>query len=141
MWFKFPDGVDQISVEQQVFIPEHEDKKSGGRFFRAPDHFAATILGQPGFERVQQPEGAPEDFPKEDPRSAKVVDELSLANQALQQELVMLRQENKDLAAERDGLKKSIENLEDQLDKREAEIDELKKSGDKGGSTKPKGGD
>lgn len=63
MWFKFPKNVEQISVEQQMFVPEH--RKGSASFFRAPDHFAPTILSLGmGFERVDQPDDAPDDLPE-----------------------------------------------------------------------------
>lgn len=142
MWFKLPDGVDQISVEQQIFREEFSDDK--GRYFRAPDHFAPIILGQTGFERVTQPEGAPDDIKAEDPRRGKAMDELADANTALQAEVVQLRQEVKDLTAERDALNTSVSSLESQLDEADKKIAELESAADDPdtkSSSKKKGGD
>jgi hypothetical protein len=55
MWVRFPDGTSQVSIEQQTFHVEHEDKE-GNKYFQVPDHFAPTILDLlPGFRRVDRP--------------------------------------------------------------------------------------
>jgi hypothetical protein len=128
MWFRFPDGTDQVSVEQQIFREEHKDE--GGSYFRAPDHFAATILGLGGFSRVEQPKGAPEDLPKEDPQATRAIDELSTVNTALQQELIQLREDNKNLIVERDSLQRLVDDMQAKLDEQDAEIADLKSSDD-----------
>lgn len=127
MWFAFPEGVDQISVEQQIFRPEHKDK-DGRQFFRAPDHFAPTILGQPGFARVEQPEGAPEDLPKDDPQRSAALDQMATEVGALQEEVVRLRAENADLIKERDALLASNKGLEEELDAQDKELTKLRES-------------
>lgn len=138
MWFRFPDGVDQVSVEQQIFGVEHED--DGGKYFRAPDHFAPIILGLGNFSRVEQPKGAPDDLPKEDPKAAKVMDELSLANSALQQELLQLREDNKNLITERDSLQRLVDDMQKKMDEQDEKIAELESEESSGGSSRKKKG-
>jgi hypothetical protein len=111
MWFLFPKDTDQITVEQQNFTVEAEDE-DGNKFFRAPDHFAPTILALPGFSRAQQPEGAPDDLPKEDPKRADALDQLSAQLEALKLENERLRDENRERQAK--------------LEKAEAELSEVK---------------
>lgn len=60
MWFQFPEGCSEVSVEQQNFLCEFTDAAGRG-YFRAPDHFAAQLFVVPGFAAVDPPEGAPED--------------------------------------------------------------------------------
>lgn len=114
MWFRFPEGVDQISVEQQLFHPEAEDDE-GRKFFRAPDHFAPTLLGLPGFSRSEPPEGAPEDLPPSDPKRAEAVDKLSAEMESLREENTRLRQELGAARRERDGLQTKVDDLESEI--------------------------
>lgn len=51
-WFRMPKGVERVQVALQDF--KAEVLHDGGHFFRAPDHFAPTILGLSGFS-VQVP--------------------------------------------------------------------------------------
>jgi hypothetical protein len=65
MWFRFPPGAESITVELQNFGTEWSALDADGKeqkFFRAPDHFAPTILALPGFGSVPQPDGAPDDL-------------------------------------------------------------------------------
>lgn len=55
MWFRLPEGVDNISVERQAFATEVRDS-SGRGYFRAPDHFAPTLMSIPGFGAASPPE-------------------------------------------------------------------------------------
>jgi len=80
MWFRFPEGTEQISVQQQVFVPEYRDAK-GANFFRAPDHFAPIILSQTDCLAIR-PEG--EDVPTDMPSTLGVrgdaVDDMASLN-------------------------------------------------------------
>lgn len=111
MWFKFPAGVDQISVEQQLFAVEVKDEAGAG-FFRAPDVFAPTILNLPGFARADPPEGAPEDLPPVDPKRAEAVDKLSAEVESLREENQRLRQELGAARRERDALQTQLDDFE-----------------------------
>jgi hypothetical protein len=64
MWFRFPEGTREISVQLQNFFPEAKDE-DGRDCFRAPDHFAPIILDLPGFGQGK-PIGNPKDLPKDD---------------------------------------------------------------------------
>lgn len=104
MWFRFPEGIDNISVEQQNFQSEYEDKDRV-KYFRAPDHFAPVILDLQGFTRMATPpEGAPPDLPKEDPEASRALGNLASQVDALKQDNLNLREENMALIAERDML-------------------------------------
>lgn len=95
MWFQLPEGCGGITVERQEFMPEFRNDK-GTAYFRAPDHFAPRILALKGFVAVQQPEGAPEDLPKEDPARDGAIEELTRNLEAQRIEVQNLRS---DLAA------------------------------------------
>jgi hypothetical protein len=92
VWFKFPKGAESISVEQQSFGIEAKDAE-GGCYFRAPNHFAAKILGIPGFITAEPPEGSPADLPLSDPLRDGAISELSRENDGLKQELQQLRED------------------------------------------------
>lgn len=119
MWFKFPDGVDQIAVEQQNYKAEVE--QGGKKFFRAPDHFAARILDLPGFtgERPQG-EGVPVDLPTSIPGAEGAVSDLTAQLTALKETEVALRETIAALTQERD---KAVAALKEALDK----VEELSK--------------
>lgn len=125
MWFAFPEGIDQLSVEQQIFRPEHKDK-DGRQYFRAPDHFAPAILGQTGFARVQRPEGAPEDLPKEDPRGNAALDQMATEVSALQDEVMRLRAMCNEVIQERDALKATNQTLGEELEALDKEMEALR---------------
>ena len=101
MWFKFPDGVDQISVQQQPFKVEVEQE--GKKFFRAPDHFAPLILDLPGFtgERPQG-DGVPPDLPPSIPGAESTVDALTLQLSELKESEAALRETLATVTKERD---------------------------------------
>lgn len=125
MWFRFPEGVTSISVEQQAFGPEFTDKKTGQNWFRAPDHFAAKILDLQGFFAGEPPEGAPEDLPKEDPARDSAFGQMSGQIGNLQLENDNLKASLAEVSAERDDLKlklyeseQRVTELAEQLSKR-----------------------
>lgn len=114
MWFRFPAGTDQISIEQQSFMVEHEDK-DGVKYFRAPDHFAPVILGLSGFTRVDQPEGAPKDLEPIDPKRAEATDKLAAEVASLQEENQLLRQQLGEARRNHDELRTRHDDLQAEL--------------------------
>jgi len=137
MWFKFPEGTTQISIEQQIFTAESEDK-DGNAYFRAPDHFAPIILGLGGFTRAtedQLPKDAPADLPKSDPERAAAIDVLSADHAALRDRYNLQVEQNQTMHKELqdaltalDGAQKEVARLQAALDKVE---EEAKKAGAK----------
>lgn len=86
IWFRFPPGVTQISVQQMAFNAEHSD--DAGAYFRVPDHFAANILALGmGFTQVARPQGAPEDPVAEPNESAEAIQSLGAQISELQTKL------------------------------------------------------
>jgi len=121
MWFQFPEGVTEISVQQQSFKMEHEDG-SGNKYFRAPAHFAPIILSLPKFKAVaDMPEGAPEDSgPVIDSSSDSTIAQLTaslnasrLENEQLNAALASFRAQNDDLKLELYNLKNDLEAKEE----------------------------
>ncbi len=86
MWFKFPQGTTEISIQQQRFVPEHTDS-DGNLYFRAPNHFAPHILQLKGFGSVSQPDGAVDDLDPNDRERNDAISNLSGTVTQLQQEL------------------------------------------------------
>jgi hypothetical protein len=124
MWVRFPNGTSQVSIEQQTFHVEHEDKE-GNKYFQVPDHFAPTILDLlPGFRRVDRPEGAPEDIKPVDPQRAEATDKLAARASALVEENDRLRQELGAARRERDGLQTKLDDFEAEAVAREQGADE-----------------
>ena len=117
MWFKFPQGVESAQIELQNFGAEYKDGDGRG-YFRAPDHFAANILLLPGFEMTGQPEGAPEDLPKEDLTRGNTIEVLGLENSALRARLA-------EIAVDRDQWKLRTLEAETKLGNAEADLKEL----------------
>lgn len=118
MWFKFPPETYQINVEQQNFVVEAEDK-DGNRYFRAPDHFAPTILSLPGFSKADRPEGGPEDLPKVDPQRADEVESLAAELQSARDENQLLRQQLGEARRERDATQTRHDELSAKLKEQE----------------------
>lgn len=84
MWFRFPLGCTEISIQQQTFHAEHEGverdvegKETVRQYFRAPDHFAPIILDLGGFNHVGQPAGAVDDLTPGNPDQAAAMDSLA----------------------------------------------------------------
>jgi regulator of replication initiation timing len=125
MWFCFPAGVTQINVQQQLFVEEIKDK-DGRSLFRAPDHFAAIILDQPGFSvPAELPKNAPEDLPKSlDPEISNEV--ASLAGQLRQKdfELDNLQASLSEVSMERDSLRVELREVKTELENLKAEGEE-----------------
>lgn len=128
MWFRFPKDVTQISVQQQLFVPEIEDAEGHG-LFRAPDHFAAIILDQPGFSVPGElPKDAPEDLPKS--LDLEVSNEVAaLAGQLRQKdfEIANLSAKISELSMERDALSLELRETKIELANLIADNEEGKK--------------
>jgi len=91
VWFKFPKGVERISVERQQFVAEATDAAGVG-YFRAPDHFAPMILTINGFTIASEvPEGAPADLPRADPLRDTAIAKLTVEAEAMKIEVQNLR--------------------------------------------------
>ena len=120
MWFQFPEGTTEISVQQMNFKPEFEDK-FGGKYFRAPDHFAPIILALPKFKAVaDMPEGAPEDagvdftLGGDNLTIRQLTADLGAArleNEQLNAALASFRAESEDLKLQNYNLKNDLEAL------------------------------
>lgn len=127
MWFRFPEGVTQISVSQQLFVTEIVDSEGRG-LFRAPDHFAAIILDQPGFSvPAELPKDAPEDLPKTlDPEISNEV--AALAGQLRQRdfEIDNLKASLAEASMERDSLRVELREIKTELDNLKVESEEKK---------------
>lgn len=110
MWFKFPEGVTEISVQQQNFYPEIVDPKDGKQCFRAPAHFSGLILGLKGFSRTEPPEGAPDDLlPMVDPGRDATINELRHKVFELETQLSNAKADLAEMTLERDELKLKAE--------------------------------
>lgn len=133
MWFRFPKNVSQISVQQQLFVPEVRDDE-GYDLFRAPDHFAAIILDQPGFAVPEIiPPGAPEDLPKI--LGPEVSNEVAALAAQLRQkdfEIDNLRASLTETSMERDTLRVELSEVKTELANHLAEGEENEESEEKG---------
>ncbi len=107
MWFRFPDGTEQISVEQQNFSVQAEDEN--GKYFQVPDHFAPIILNLGNFSRVERPENAPPDLPQEDTSKPNPMDQLAADLDAQREENHRLREENDQLRTSNLDIQKKLE--------------------------------
>ncbi len=121
MWFQFPEGTDKISVELQNFVGEVE--QNGRNFFRAPDHFAPTILSLPGYSAAR-PTGddLPADLPPTIPGAAGAVDDLTGQISALKEEIEGLKKINTEITAERDRAVAKLTPLADENARLKAEV-------------------
>ena len=99
MWYRFPDGTDSITVQQQSFMAEVTDD-AGHKYFRAPDHFAPNILMLKGFEVAERPEGAEEDTSTADVLRDGAISELGVVNGALRVEVENLRADLNSVSAQ-----------------------------------------
>jgi hypothetical protein len=118
MWFKFPEGTEAITVQQQSFSVEARDNDGNG-YFRAPDHFAAIILDLPGFTHKVPPEGSTDlaDLSPFDPVKDSNVQMLAAKNEALKLENDGLRAAHAEISAERDGLKLKLYEAEQEIER------------------------
>jgi hypothetical protein len=130
MWFRFPLGAERITIERQAFSSEFVDE-AGRHYFRAPGHFAPTVLALAGFDVVENlPEGMPADLPREDPERDKAIAGLTASLTALrddiaglqsdriaaQQALTAAQHENTMLKAELAKANATIADLQDDLE-------------------------
>lgn len=102
MWFRFPEGVSEISIQQLNFKAEWEEEgevKDGNtvrkvtwQFFRAPEHLAPYIMDLKDFAAVGQPEGAPDDLAPGDPGSSTTIQSITGQMNSLQEENLRLRE-------------------------------------------------
>jgi len=110
VWFRFPPGTREISVQQQNFFPEAKDE-NGHDCFRAPDHFASLILDLPGFGEGK-PIGNPEDLPKVDPLRDGAIAQLAGQVEGLKVENESLKATIAEIKIDRDEWKLKFFNLE-----------------------------
>lgn len=128
MWFTFPEGTTNISVQNQAFGVEMTGEDGTG-FFRAPDHFAPIILSIPGFRKAEPPAGAPEDLPKADLLRDGAISELTATVEAQKLQIqnvttdlgaitsraTALQNENLMLSRRLEQTEKELTDLRDQL--------------------------
>lgn len=134
MWFKFPSGTTEISVERQNFIVEATDSEGNG-YFRAPNHFASTILSLKGFAPAEQPEGGPKDLDPNDVLRNGAISDLGKQVVALTQELsdaksglISLNAELRATQTERDQNKLLAEKYRLELEDLKNDIEEGEKT-------------
>jgi hypothetical protein len=121
MWFRFPKGTQGITVEKHYYTVEARNEE-GFEFFRAPAHYAPTILAINGFELGTPPDGAPADLPLPDPARDNALIETTRTNEALKIEITAVREDLNAalakvtaLANEKAELTAKVAKLEDQV--------------------------
>lgn len=100
MWFRMAKGAESIQVQLQNFTVEVPDPRYGHidpgecrHFFRAPDHFAPTILSIPGFT-VETPEDIDESgLPPLAGQRDSAMEQMAAELQAARDELRSAREE------------------------------------------------
>lgn len=148
MWFKFPEGAEGCSIEQQSFASEYKDAE-GRDWFRAPAHFAPAVLGTGlGYEALPQgqaPEGCTieDDLPTHGALGAQVGEraqtiaslqaDLMRANETIQKiesaqrqaegECAALRIANTDLEKENTVLRARLTDFESEQDTQTAVVE------------------
>jgi len=129
MWFQFPPGAESITVQRQNFGVEIKDAQGIG-YFRAPSHFAPTILAIPGFGLARDlPDDAPVDNTgtgKEEKAMSSLAASLEAKDmeiQGLREDLnaamaenASLKEKNAQLLADNDKLQDLMDNIEQQLE-------------------------
>ena len=124
MWFKFPEGVTEISVQQMNFHSEFEDE-SGAQYFRAPDHFAHYILALPKFISVESmPEGAPSDLNPTDTLRDTTIGRLTAELSASKLEVEQLHGAIASFRAQNDDLKLALHNATEEIKNLKADLEE-----------------
>lgn len=130
MWFKFPEGVTEVSIQQQNFKAEVRDAE-GRSYFRVPNHFANTLLMLNGFVIAEPPEGAPADLPQPDTLRDGAIADLSHKVESLQREITGLRSDivatnaaRQALMSERDKLKSDLEEAQEKIADLENKLNE-----------------
>lgn len=127
MWFRFPDGVEQISANLQNF--KTEVTQEGKAFFRAPDHFAPLILDLPGFA-AERPQGKdiPDDLPTSMPGSENALDTLTQQLSAAKESEAAVRETLSAVTNERDKLMAALKVAKEEVDRLKAPEDPEKKN-------------
>lgn len=93
MWFRFPKGASSIAIQQQEFKTEVTDAEGFG-YFRAPPHFAPTILSLAGFISAGElPPDAPPDLSPDDPKKDQAIAEMAASLDAKTMEIQGLRED------------------------------------------------
>ena len=122
MWFQYPKGTTAISVNLHEYGVDFRDP-DGVEYFRAPEHFAPTILGLPGFRQVGAPKGAPPDLPPEPAPRPEARDEIheTLRSQVAELQIAMenLKGVLTVTSAERDDLKLKLHEAQTRIDELE----------------------
>ncbi len=134
MWFRFPDGVTEISVEQHNYSTEVQTEVEGEvrRYFRAPDHFAPQILGLTPCTH-ETPPGDHADLPPTQLSSANAqlagqIEVLKNENSALQADLSRVVAEFQDQRGKLLEAEARLKNAEADLEEAQAKIVELEGS-------------
>ena len=111
MWMRFPEGTEAVSVHQQNFKAEVEDK-AGRKYFRIPNHFAPVLIELPGFDAVDPPEGTDlADFPPADPERDEAIERLTRQVESLREEASAIQLELDRTRQERDVAKADVTRL------------------------------
>ena len=125
MWFKFPKGVEKISIERLEFGVDATDHE-GGNYFRAPDHFSSRILALPGFVFVAQPpDGAPADLTKTNSLQEVAISDLTKIIGILKLQVQNLTADLGAASAQAQALTTQNIKLTKQLEEANAKIEEL----------------
>ena len=91
MWMRFPRGVSSVNCQLQNFKTEAQDP-DGRDYFRVPNHFAPILLGIPGFEVAEPPDGTDlTDLPQADPLRDGAIAELTQKAESAVRELGLIR--------------------------------------------------
>lgn len=131
MWFKMPPGVDRVQVSQQDF--EAEVRHETGHYFRAPDHFAPTILGLGKF-KVEEPSDTDlSDLPERPESHDEAMEALARELASMQDQLRTANEANSTLTAQltsmtsdRDQMKMAGADAAGKLADAEGELNALK---------------
>jgi regulator of replication initiation timing len=115
-YFRFPKGVEAVSVEQQEFASVFTDR-NGANYCTAPDHFAPKLL-EIGFVLVDKPSEAPGDTATEELLANDSIRELGRHLDGLRQENLDLRSTLETLQKDFLALKTENEGLKAQLEQK-----------------------
>jgi len=115
MWFRYPPGWDNITVEGVEFHVDHKDR-DGNQYFTAPDNLADRILIVPGFAVVGRPDDASPDIKDATPQAvndplaqlSSQVETLRTENQSLKDGARELENKCNELLAENDALRNQL---------------------------------
>lgn len=114
MLFQFPEGVTNISVQQQTFGADFTDD-AGVSYFHAPDYLAGYILDLPGFKvPAVEPEGVPKDTTSAAPVDTAVA-QLTAQVERQRIEIISLNEALETVKGERDAMVNKYLDLEARL--------------------------